>query len=222
MKTSGDGSITIKMDLTLTQKEVLRLTNLPSGTEYEIEEVYANYYAPPSSSHGEEGKVPLTVPSNLSEQGYTVTQIVEKNSNQTEDEKVTHTETSTISGTISETNTRYYNQFTNALSDLALGELKVTKHLDGYEWSGEKYYFNLTAGTAAYSDSADPATGVSPMPDANRIELSDESGTADKTETFGNIRYLLYFCAIIRCIAPRSLLVRVAVLFHPANTEFAT
>ena len=41
MSTDGDGNIQIKMDLTLSQKEVLRFTNLPTGTQYEIEEVYA-------------------------------------------------------------------------------------------------------------------------------------------------------------------------------------
>ena len=196
MKTNGDGSITIKMDLTLTQKEVLRLTNLPSGTTYEIEEVYANYYKPASPSHSEEGQKPLDgederpyLAPNLAEQGYSVTQILEKNSNQSEDEKVTHTGTTVISGSISETNTRYYNQYTNELTNVTLGELKVTKHLEGYEWSGEKYYFTLTAGTADYNDGKTPETGISPMPASNRIYLSDASGTADKTYTFGKIRY---------------------------------
>ena len=196
MKTNGDGSITVKMDFTLTQKEVLRLTNLPSGTRYEIEEVYANYYKPASPSHSEEGQKPLDgederpyLAPNLAEQGYSVTQILEKNSNQTEEEKVTHTGTTVISGTISETNTRYYNQYTNELTNVTLGELKVTKHLEGYEWSGEKYYFTLTAGTADFNDGKTPETGISPMPASNRIYLSDTAGTADKTYTFGKIRY---------------------------------
>ena len=93
-------------------------------------------------------------------------------------------------GTISETDTRYYNQFTNKLENLALGELKVTKHLEGYEWSGEKYYFKLTPGTAAYTDNTAPATGTSPMPGSSSIYLSNASGTEDKTYTFGKIRYL--------------------------------
>ena len=189
MTRNEDGSITIKMDLTLTQKEVLRLTNLPSGTEYEIEEVYANYYGAPSPTKSEEGKPPVDAPSNLAAQGYSVTQVLTKDSNQTEDEKVTHTGTTKVSGTISKTDTRYYNQFTNELTNTTFGELKVTKHLDGYEWNGERYYFNLAAGTATYSDDESPATGVSPMPGSNRIYLSNASGTDDKTYTFGKIRY---------------------------------
>ena len=197
MTTNQDGSVTIKMDLTLTRKQVLRFTNLPTGTQYTIEEVYANYYRPagppPQSVQGEiphDGVHDTLVPSNLSEQGYTVSQIVEKNSNQTEEQKVKHTRTSVIRGTISETDTRYYNQFTNKLENLALGELKVTKHLEGYEWSGEKYYFKLTPGTAEYTDITAPATGTSPMPGSSSIYLSNASGTADKTYTFGKIRYL--------------------------------
>ena len=93
------------MDLTLTQKQVLRFTNLPTGTEYKIEEVYANYYQPAAPSHSVQGEVPRdSVPSNLSNQGYSVTQILEKNSNQTTE--VTHTGTRVITGTISETDTR--------------------------------------------------------------------------------------------------------------------
>ena len=190
MTENEDGSKTIKMDLTLTRKQVLRFTNLPTGTEYEIEEVYANYYQPATSSHSVSGQVPLAVASNLNDQGYSVTQIVEKNSNQTEEQKITHTDTTKITGTISETDTRYYNQFTNRLTNVALGELKVTKHLDGYEWSGEQYYFKLTPGTATYADSTSPETGVSPMPATDQIYLSRESGTADRTYTFGKIRYL--------------------------------
>ena len=191
MTTNDDGSITIKMDLTLTRKQVLRFTNLPTGTTYTIEEVYANYYQPATSTRSVQGEVPLDgVAPNLDEQGYSVTQILEKNSNQTEDEKVTHTGTTVISGTISDTDTRYYNQFTNRLTNLAIGELKVTKHLEGYEWSGEKYYFKLNAGTATYNDGSSPETGVSPMPKSDFIFLSNESGTADKTYTFGKIRYL--------------------------------
>ena len=191
MTQNQDGSVTMKMDLTLTRKQVLRFTNLPTGTQYTIEEVYANYYQPATPSRSVEGQVPLDgVPSNLSAEGYTVTQIVEKNSNQTESQKVSHTGTTMITGRISETDTRYYNQFTNILENLALGELKVTKHLEGYEWSGERYYFKLTPGTVTYDDNAAPATGTSPMPGSSNIYLSNESGTADKTYTFGKIRFL--------------------------------
>ena len=192
MTTNEDGSITIKMDLTQSRKDVLRFTNLPTGTQYTIEEVYANYYRSATPTRSVQGEVVPNepVPSNLEAQGYTVTQIVEKNSEQTEAQKVTHTGTNVITGTISDTDTRYYNQFTNRLENLALGELKVTKRLQGYEWNGESYYFKLTPGTATYTDSTAPETGVSPMPGSDSIYLSNASGTADRTYTFGKIRYL--------------------------------
>ena len=132
------------------------------------------------------GKTPIAKTSTLEAHGYSVTRI--QSTNGTVDE--TEAANDTVTGTIDEANKRYYNQFTNTLGFAADAELMVTKHLDGYEWTGERYYFTLTAGAASYTDGVDPTEGTSPMPNSNRIYISSPSGTEDKTYTFGKIRYI--------------------------------
>ncbi|MDR9831057.1 hypothetical protein RCJ22_36330, partial [Vibrio sp. FNV 38] len=128
--------------ITLKRDEVLRFTNLPTGTTYTIQEVYANYkQANPSR---DTDASPSAKESNLAEQGYTVSTIKCKDSTQ-EDNAATvltgnEAAAGVVSGTIEKRDARYYNQFTNRLESVADAEIKLTKHLDNYTWSGERYY----------------------------------------------------------------------------------
>ena len=164
---------TITMDITLKRNEVLRFTNLPTGTNYTIEEYYANYrQAEPSRDVDAVGS---SAPSNLENQGYSVAKIVSKS---TGGDETTVTGTTTVTGSISEPNKRYYNQFTNELGDVADADLPVTKHLENYAWTGERYYFKLI-----------PAEEGNPMPARNTMYITAGSGEEDKTYSFGKIRY---------------------------------
>ncbi|MBQ1482125.1 MAG: VWA domain-containing protein [Erysipelotrichaceae bacterium] len=171
-----EGRKTLTIDATLLYNEVLRLTNLPTGTVYTIEEVYANLKRANLTSDAE--AVPdLSVESNLAEQGYTVSKILTSATVKTVD-----LEHNKITGTIDEPDKRYYNQFTNTLGNVIDVELKGTKHLDGYAWSGESYYFNLSGGEGT------------PLPVIGaygrvRFFLKESSGNADKTYSFGKIRF---------------------------------
>ena len=171
---SEDGKYkTITMDITLNRNEVLRFTNLPTGTSYTIEEYYANYrQADPSRDVDAVGS---STPGNLESQGYNVAKIVSKSTGGTEK---TVTGTASVAGNISEPNKRYYNQFTNRLGDVADADLSVTKHLENYSWSGERYYFKLI-----------PAQEGNPMPIRNTMYISAASGADDKTYSFGKIRF---------------------------------
>lgn len=169
------GRKTLTLDATLLYNEVLRLTNIPTGTVYTIEEIYANRKRANLTSDAE--AVPDDVPGNLEEQGYTVTQILSSAT-----EKTIDLQNNRITGTISDPDKRYYNQFTNTLGNVADVEITGTKHLEGYEWTGERYYFNLKGGENA------------PLPiigayGRTRFYLSDVSGSADKTYSFGRIRF---------------------------------
>ena len=188
---SGDGKTkTLTVDISLIGNEVLRFTNLPTGTTYTIEEVYANYKRANQTSDAE--AIPSwDVPSNLAEQGYEVTTI--RTSATGAEVKENNPETATLTASIDTPNKRYYNQFTNRLTNSVDAELKGTKHLKGYAWSGERYYFRLKAGQATYSDEGPAEPATSPMPEAARgrevFYLSNTSGTDDATYSFGDIRY---------------------------------
>ena len=173
--TLQDGTKAVEMDITLKQNEVIRFTNLPIGTEYTIEEMYANYRRANPSRDAD--AVPSSRDSNLGSQGYTVTKITTKDSSSSEVQE--YTNTNKVSGIISKADTRYYNQFTNNLGDAVDTELNVTKHLSNYAWNGEKYYFKLV-----------PADSNTPMPNSDRIYISNASGTEDKTYGFGTIRFV--------------------------------
>ena len=177
---NADGSKTATIDITLKQLEILRFTNLPTGTQYTITEVYANKRQADPARNAD--AVPsYDVPSNLEEQGYTVSNIVTKNGSPS-------VSGNTVSGVIEDPDVRYYNQFTNTLNKNVEARLNVTKHLDGYEWSGERYYFTLTPGAAVYDDGS--TTGTSPMPVNNTIYLSQASGSADRSYYFSNVRFV--------------------------------
>lgn len=153
------------------------------GTSYYEGTINEYQSAEPNVNRYNGGKKPIAKTSTLEAQGYSVTRV--QSTNGTVDE--TEAANDTVTGTIDEANKRYYNQFTNTLGFAADAELKVTKHLDGYEWTGERYYFTLTAGDATYTDGQDPQTGTSPMPNSSKIYISSPSGTEDKTYTFGKI-----------------------------------
>ena len=167
---AGEGRKQLVIDVTLKRDEVLRFTNVPTDTRYTITEVYANYrQANPSKNDDAPGS---DKPSNLAEQGYSVTQIL---SSADEFE----VDGNTITGIITEPNKRYYNQFTNTLGNVVEVKLDGVKHLEGYSWSGERYYFNL-------SGEGNPMPGINGR---TRFYLTSESGTADKSYTFGKIRF---------------------------------
>ena len=169
---AGNGRKTLTMDISLMSDEVLRLTNIPTGTIYTITEVYANYKRANLTSDAQ--VIPSTdVPSNLASQGYSVTLI---QTSATEKE----VNGATITGTVTDPNKRYYNQFTNTLENVVDAELKVTKALDGLEWTTDsRYYFKLTAVDGA------------PLPEgsAGRTQFYISSTTTDHTYTFGKIRF---------------------------------
>ena len=180
-----DGTQVIAMDIPQSRNEVIRFTNLPTGTRYKIQEVYANKTKPASPDNSIEGTAPGSAPGNLAEQGYTVTKIASKTSNQTDAEATVILANDTVTGTINEPDTRYYNQFTNTLGKHADVKIDVTKHLEGYEWTGEKYYFKLSAG----SNTAGVATPM-PLTGRNPIYVTSASGSADKTYGFDKIRFV--------------------------------
>ena len=166
-------------DLTLNRDEVLRLTNLPSGTKYTIQEIYANKLG--TSAVGDECATEvITDNSNLSSEGYAVTTV---NSTGVDHGYASlSSDKTTVTGTISDLDVRYYNEFHNTISKVVDVNLAGTKKLDGYDWSGESYHFTLAARNSAY-----------PMPPATtgktEFDLTAASGNADQTDTFGRLRF---------------------------------
>lgn len=171
--------------MTLKQDEVIRFTNLPTGTKYTIQEIYVNKYPADNAGGKTDGRAPVEDESNLSAEGYEI-------------EKVQHTggtlssDNTTVTGTIDAPDTRYYNQFTNkkvTQDKNTRAELKVKKVVEDYTWGDEYYRFTLTAGTAQYTDTVG-GTGTSPMPDGTQnSSVSIYNSTADHTLSFGTIRY---------------------------------
>ncbi|MBE6115667.1 MAG: Cna B-type domain-containing protein [Erysipelotrichaceae bacterium] len=177
-KEDGD-KLTAIIDITLKPNEIIRFTNLPSGTKYEIEEVYANLRQADPSRNAD--AVPSTdVASNLAAQGYTTTTVKTKHGTAT-----ATVEGTKVTGTIEDLDTRYYNQFTNETSDFVDVELKGTKKLSGYTWiTNERYYFNLEA------DGEAPLPGINGRTRFYLTPTADEVGTAaEKTYSFGKIRF---------------------------------
>ena len=154
--------------VTLKQNEVIRFTNLPSETQYRIEEMYNNLYQADPSRDADANLGTNAPASNVEENGYAVT-IATKNGSPSASGRV-------VTGTIEELNKRYYNQFTNTLDDTAVVDLSVTKHLQGYEWTGERYYVKLAA--------SDENT---PLPRITTRYLSAASGSDDVTFNFGSV-----------------------------------
>ena len=168
----GKEYYTITLDVTIKMDEVFRFTNLPSGTKYKIQEIYWNKY---KADSGSSARTIVSDEGNINESGYEIMINTVGGS-----VSGTDVNNDTVSGTIEELDTRYYNQFVNTLTDEPdIIQLQVTKHLLGYDWSGERYYFRLTAIDGA------------PMPATlnNQAYISSPSGSDDKSYAFGYIRF---------------------------------
>lgn len=167
----GDSN-TVTFYMTLDNDEMIRLTNLPQGTTYTITEYYANVNrsdqgAPTPSSN----RSP-----NVAAQGYTVSV--------KQDGSPTAVQTDTITGTITELDKRYYNQFTNTIGKHIDVELKARKHLEGYVWSNEQYFINLT------TDDGNELPGPTGRTRFYRQFADGSAGDADQNGyTFGKIRF---------------------------------
>ena len=145
---------TATVEVTINRTQIARFSNLPTGTTYSIKEIKANGNA-------------------LADEGYVITGIGQGTSARPAPAATT---SDTATGTIAMTNTRYYNNFRNALTSVD-AELKVHKELDGYEWKeGDSYEFTLSA-----------ANGV-PMPKTTTTTVTS-SNADNKTSSFGKIRF---------------------------------
>ena len=175
----------ITYDMTLKQDEVIRFTNLPTGTKYTIQEIYANRYPADNVGGKTDGRTPVSDASNLAAEGYEIERVQHSGGTLSADK-------TTVEGTIGAPDTRYYNQFTNkkVKEDKTVhAELKVKKEVEEYTWGSEYYRFTLKAGTGEYTD-AEGGSGNSPMPENEKdsaVSLSDT--TQDHTLSFGTIRY---------------------------------
>ena len=182
---ASGGYHTITYDMTLKQDEVIRFTNLPTGTKYTIQEIYANKYPADNAGGKTDGRAPVSDESNLSAEGYAVEQVQHTGGTLSADN-------TTVTGTIEAPDTRYYNQYKNkkiTKSNSTRLELKVKKVVEDYTWSEEYYRFTLKAGTATYSD-AEGGSGTSPMPDGTQNSaVSIYNSTAEHTLSFGMVRY---------------------------------
>ena len=181
---SGDGTQTGSIYVTLKRNEVLRFTNLPYGTEYAIEEVYANMKQADPSKDADAIPSDGDPDNNLAAQGYTSVTVKTKHGEDTG--TVTGNR---VEGTISALNSRFYNQFTNVRTSVTndvYAEFKVKKVVDGYEWGSEYYNMRLTAGVATYTDS-EGGTSTSPMPGLDSVNIYND--TDSHTLSFGNVLY---------------------------------
>ncbi len=117
-ETNNKKSVTV--DMTLNWNEVIRFTNLPIGTEYTIQELYVNKY---EAGNTEGGYRPIVNPENdpnyIGYSAYTLTEVNRKPASDYD------AETGIVRGTISEFDTRYYNQFVNDVKaiDLTLNKI---------------------------------------------------------------------------------------------------
>lgn len=174
---ASGGFHTVTYDMTLKQNEVIRFTNLPTGTTYTIQEIYANKY--PADNVGGEtaGRTPVSDASNIEAEGYSITRVQKTAGTVSK----TVVDNDTVSGTIEDLDQRYYNQFTNTMTKAVDVNIAGTKKLKGYDWSGESYHFTLAT------------TGSNPMPPAatgkTEFDLTAATGNADQTDTFGRLRF---------------------------------
>ena len=181
---AGGETLTATIDITLKRNEIIRFTNLPANTEYTIVEMYNDYRSADPSRDADAGG--STMASNIAERGYTTTVATKSRnpvSNSVRTDSVTGT---TVTGVIDYLDVRYYNQFTNTLNDAIDVELTGVKHLEGYEWSGERYYFNLAKAEGGPDETPLPVIGSQGRV---RFYLSNASGTDDKSYSFGKIRF---------------------------------
>lgn len=143
---------TVSVEINRTQ--IARFTNLPTDTTYTITETGANG-------------------STLADEGYVVTGIGQGTS-----ARPTPDPTSSVvaNGVITETDTRYYNNYKNTLTSVD-AELKVKKELSGYEWKdGDEYEFTVSASEGT------------PMPENTTVKVTSEDAT-EYTASFGEIRF---------------------------------
>ena len=139
--------------VTINRKQIARFSNLPTGTTYTITETGAN---------GD----------TLENQGYVITGVGQSDSAS----RPVATSGTSANGEILETDTRYYNNFKNALTSVD-AELKVKKAVSGYQWkAADEYVFTISA-----------AEGV-PMPEKNTVKVSAEDAD-EYTASFGEIRF---------------------------------
>ena len=120
-----NGYHSITYDMTLNRNEVIRFTNLPTGTKYSIQEIYANYYKADNSADSA-GHAPISKPSNITEEGYEISQVLTTNGTVS----TTDVAKDTVSGTIDTPNVRYYNQFTNNLKSVKAGVIILKTNQD--------------------------------------------------------------------------------------------
>ena len=187
---NSDGTLTNSIYITLRRDEVIRFTNLPSGTKYTIEEIYNNLYQAHPSRDAFANLGDDAPESNID--GKYDVSILTKNGNPTKNGRV-------VTGTIKELDKRYYNQFTNTVksNDDLWKELKVKKITEGYTWRNEFYRFFLYAGEAVYSDGKTPATGTSPIHvtntidgvDCSRVNLYENTNNHSHEISFGNVLF---------------------------------
>ena len=107
--------------VSLNRNEVIRFTNLPTGTKYRIQEIYANHYKADNSADSA-GHAPIEKVSNISDEGYEISEPLTTNGTV----EKTAVNNDTISGTITTPNVRYYNQFTNILTAVK-AKIKILK-----------------------------------------------------------------------------------------------
>lgn len=202
--TNGDGKLTGTQTgtiyITLKQNEILRFTNLPKGTKYIVEEMYANLrQSNPSRDADAHPSAYMNggteIPSNLGDQGYSQVGIKTKVTTKDEDGNprphLADVSGSKVEGTVTALDARYYNQFTNtrtSVTDDVRAELKVKKKVEGYEWGDEYYSMSIAAGTATYSD-AEGGTGTSPLPSNGESNQNIYKTTDGHTLSFGNVLY---------------------------------
>ena len=183
---------TVTYDMTLKQDEVIRFTNLPSGTLYTIQEIYVDMYPADNAGGTTSGRAPISDPSNIAEAGYTVSVQSTGVNEGTASNTATATGGDTIRGEIKSLDTRYYNQFTNSTTKVlesVRAELKVKKEVEGYEWLSEYYRFTLAAGTCTFTDD-EGGTGTSPTPGGTENSVvSIYDSTDEHMLTFGNVLY---------------------------------
>lgn len=184
---AGGETKTGTLFITLKRNEIIRFTNLPLNTHYTIQEIYANLRQADPSRDADTQPSANTEASNIAEQGYSVS-VQYKNG--ARDFSGTAVSNDTVSGTIAELDTRYYNQFTNtrtSLPDNLRADLKVKKAVEGYEWGSEYYNMRLAAGEANYTDGLMPASGTAPAPSAESVNIYDR--TEDHTLSFGSVLF---------------------------------
>ncbi len=118
---ASNGYHTITYDMTLKQDEVIRFTNLPTGTKYSIQEIYANKYPADNVGGKTDGRTPVADESNLAAEGYEIEQVQHTGGTLSVDKSM-------VTGTIESPDMRYYNQYKNLMKTAPdRGKIKIKK-----------------------------------------------------------------------------------------------